>query len=252
MPIPDAAHLNFIETEIRSYWETSRGKPIYLAELGSRFTKRFQSIRKLYDESLRDLIENHLGDKIVVVAHPEISQRVAAAPIENREEAANAVINFSTHRGSSSDELDVFRVQNAVIFAFQQKLGPNEKVFLRVARPFHFTVSCNNPDIKNYYEIDRVADFAYPRPRKVSELEHHEISVLKNIIQDWLSSRSIPFSNVYFDRPAKAEKRQDIEKSLRGPAATESALTRLLQSQPDELRKKIVIPLDIAELLSRN
>lgn len=251
-------HIDFIVDEVKSLW-LNESEPYYLNRLGVEFRKKFNTtIKDLYGKKMQDLITQNISDKICVVTHPELSQYVAAAPIENKEEALNFIIKSNQNRPATenrketkSEELDFDRVQNSIVFAFQQSVNDGEFVFIKISRPIHFVKAKENPNDLLYTLIDQEFYLPQTPPLKASDLPREVYLRLKENVTQWLRKNHIAYSRVYFDG-ANYDKRESGISTQIFEKNSPNALTRLMLSQSEELRHRIFIPLDIAELLSRH
>src|SRR4051794_31245591 len=109
MPLPDYTHTDFIASEVRTYYEL-HGKPIYLSELGKRFSDQFGPIQILLGINLSDLIEQKLTGIVKIIPHPTVLEKISVAPIEKAEEASKALLKANSFKDQIEEDLDINRV----------------------------------------------------------------------------------------------------------------------------------------------
>lgn len=165
-----------------------------------------------------------------------IKQRIVAAPIEHASKAQEYV------RSQSKEDTDfaIRPFRNSVLLAFQKTVNHDENVYIKTSPPSKFTVSTTSPGVdyviveKEFLEVKDTPHIA----EMLGESEKKKIS--ENIIK-WAKKHGIDVSTLLFKGKLTEKTKPEYK----------TALTRLLESQPEHIRQDVVIPLDIAEFLSR-
>lgn len=128
-------------------------------------------------------------------------------------------------------------IRRSLVHAFCWKTEECQRIFFNLKFPYDFTVSSNDA-IDGYAEIQS----CYKRNVSINNMGDDEASDLFNAIMRWKDDNKIDSSIVFF--------RQGIKQKTSEAAFNNSALKRLYDAQEEGLRKKIVIPFDIAIILS--
>jgi len=210
--------------------------PLLLANLGLRLRNQNLWPSEQADgkpQSLRQLIEAAHDPDLCIVR-----DRSAPAYIAVTTAAAKPMMERYIERRSQTKAAipDLEALPLSVLLAFCVQAEPGERVFLHRSPPFKYQIlSADDAAPTEYVEVDQ----RYRRPglkvSPVSELSASDRLDLQTKIAAWSRDKNIPVEGLYRDAVNK----------------NSNALERLLAAQRPGLAAKIVIPGDIALLLSR-
>lgn len=249
-------YIDFIKNEILSNFNLNK-KPVYLSTLGESFSKKFGSARHTLLMPLRDFIYNNVRG-VEIISHPYVKQKVVIVP-EGEVDLAQRFIGFPLSEEICPNEggvkegkkVDINRVQNAILIAFQKKVDPGMSVYVKISRPVQFSVLEKNPDDKLFIEIRKdLLRPCYPQ-KKAHQLSGEEADRVRDSISEWVLENSINIEDIYFDGRGGRRSSLVPERRQGSKNNIENALTRLFEAQSEDVRRSVVIPLDIAEFLSR-
>ncbi len=133
-----------------------------------------------------------------------------------------------------------------VLLAFCIRGNEEQPVFLTRRPPFRFTL-VEPADAQSYFVIP--PEFRLPglHLRAAAQMPSNEIAALGTTIERWAAERGVDLSALT-KAAAEAERGPGEEPT----AGTLSALDRLIAAQRPNLRSDLVVPADIAALLSRH
>lgn len=209
--------------------------PLLLSDLGSRLRRQALWPAKGDERSLglRELIEAAHDPDLCVVRDRNSPAYVAVTTAAAR----SIVEQFIERRSQATTTVpDLEALPRSVLLAFCIQVQAGEHVFLDKLPPFRYEIGSREKIRPEQVEVDE----RYRRPGLkiggLSELNASDRLDLQTKIATWSRDKNIPIE--YFYRSAAAKKPLN-------------ALERLFASQPPGLAGRIVIPADIALLLSR-
>lgn len=236
-------YIDFIFDSVTSSYN-ERNVPMYLSELGECFLKKFGSPRSILGRGLREFITEHVSG-VKIYSDKIIKQKILVYPSE-----AN-IETIKSQQDGDVDSIDISRVQNAVTIAFRKSVSDGKSVFIKIKRPINYIIEESGKNISDYIEIEKEFMCSSVSQGKISEIPDVEASELKVKIEKWINKHGISVSDIYFNI-GRSDNIGARVSEAQGPFLTgESALARFCNLQQLELRRKIIIPLDIAEYLSR-
>jgi len=185
-----------------------------------------------YAGGLREFIESKGADELVILRDRNSPAYVAVATVANR----TVVEQWIENRSQATTVVpDLDALPRPLLLAFCVHIETNQTVYVRRIPPIRF-------EVVPPAEIDQdfvVVDERYRRPglrlTDVSDLSVSDRLDLQRRIATWSKDKNVPIEFFY-----KAAGRKPS-----------TALERLLAAQPSGLAEKIMIPADIALLLSR-
>jgi hypothetical protein len=219
---------------VEHYERTS--SPFLLADLGSRLVK--QKLWPLREtggktQNLRQYIEAAHDPDLCIVRDQNSPAYVAVTTAL----AKPIVETWIERRGQTTTTIpDLDALPRSVLFAFCVQAESGQRVFLQRSHPFKYeTCSPEDANLEQCVEVDD----RYRRPglrvSSLTDLSASDRLDLQTRIAAWSRDKVIPLEVFY-------------HAAARRPS---NALERLLAAQPSGLAEKIVIPGDIALLLSR-
>jgi hypothetical protein len=221
----------------RTHYQDS-DEPIYLAGLG--MTLRNQSLWPIDGEkrSLKDWLTT-LEPELRVVQNERSPARVAIVTPE-KAELVEALLLDLNHSHL------VNTLVRSVLLAFVVRGDEDAPVFLARRPPFKYTLV--KPDnLEDFHTIS--AEFRIPglKLTAVSKMAASEVGKLGSNIQRWADTNRIKLETL-----TKAAAQAQLAPLDEVAVGTMSALDRLLAAQRPEVRAGLVVPADIAVLLSRH
>jgi|SRR5665213_208616 len=209
--------------------------PLLLSDLGSRLRKAdLWPSGGIDGKPLRQYIDS-AGDPDLVIVRDKSSPAYVAVATAATSEIVEQWIARRVHAATVIPNLD--ELPRAVILAFCVEADRDQSVYLSRFPPFRYETS--KPEYVDPQQSVQVEE-KYRRPGlKISNL--NELSAtdrldLQTRIASWSRDKNIPIETFYKPAPKKGA----------------NALERLLAAQPSGMAGKIVIPGDIALLLSRS
>lgn len=223
----------FIREKVKEHYsETSR--PLWLAALGAKVAQAPRDVALPDDVRLSEFIASNLNDELVLIRSKADTKIVAVADIAHSELVDTAM------NGETSGVLvgGAPSVPHALRVAFCTSVPAGKRVFFRTAPPFRYIIDDNAPD-KSFIEIE--AGYRLPETRVTKDvgLPEDVESQLRAKIADWMHDKQLP-------QDAFAARAKDADR------AAETALERLVRAQEPAVRRRLVLPADIAVLLSKS
>jgi hypothetical protein len=228
-----------LKTKVREHYAASLS-PLLLSHLGSDIEKNGawwpkdkgqRSLKQLIVETCApdlEIIWDKKSPAYVAVVTPEVKANVETQ-IEQR---------FATKETAIVRLEDIAR---PVLLAFCIDVK-NKPVYVRRSRPFRYEVGIPSAETVNEFIL---VDAEYRRPglridnpTRVAQTDKRD---LENLIQKWAAVHQ-----VQIDQFLKLE--QDDKEVQEGG---KTALDRLIAAQPPDITNRILIPADIAQVLSR-
>lgn len=237
--------VDFLKNKIDSHYESS-STPLYLSSLGYFIHSHIGvHLQRQFKIGLKNIIYNYLPEDYVLVQHPTIPQKIAVAKDHNQETVKQQVgaspnPDFPALTSSSASS----HPTNAVALAFQVLPEAGSEVYLKTEPPIFYQVSQVAP-APPFVIIDRDLSLQKEKPKYWSQLPEDEKNKIKDYIDIWCQRHNIHPDNLYI------RKMRRTDKSKGSAESAVNALERLINAQDESLRSRMLIPADIAELLSR-
>ena len=230
-----------IVERVRAHYEKS-SQPLLLSNFGKAL--RVEGIWPIEgeDRNLSSVIES-ISPRVKIFRDPQASAYVVIVP-DGKEDIAESAIRMR------KDRFFLLGLPRSVVVAFLKKTIGKDKIFVRTKAPFRYVVAetVDDPEfvpVEEKYKIDDVY------MESVGDLDELVLRRLAENIKAWADEKSVPLEAFYQrDRPPEGS-------SFEKEPATEplpiglTALERLQAAQSSDVAGKMVIPLDIALLLSR-
>ena len=226
--------LQAISTVVRQHYETS-SSPLLLASLGSTLRKSgLWPENGLPTKNLREFIERGGNPNLCIVRDPNLTARIAVS-----DEAHLAQVKQQlAQRLKVESRLDLGKIPRSVLLAFCVNQEPDRSVFLKKTPPHFFRLQApTEQETHSFWEISprfRIPNLRLTDSSKLSDLDRTK---LEERILSWSAEAGVPLSDF---------------QTYRSPSRSGTALRRLIDAQSEEIRKKLLIPADIAILLSEN
>lgn len=205
--------------------------PLLLSTLG-------QELRKdgLWPENanlnLRSVITSQPDSGLHIVRSALSSAKIAVTDDANKEKVEALIGGTRTEQAVSLGNLP-----RSLLLAFCTKIAPGEPLYLHRSRPHRFQSVPPDPEqIEQFWVIDPKSRLEIGEFSSVAELDMGAQLKLQTSIRDWLKEQGIT-EGILSARPKAT--------------LASSALARLIDAQPEHVRRSLVIPADIALLLSR-
>jgi hypothetical protein len=217
------------------------GTPILLSTIGVAFRKEFDNFKKLYgNTTLGDFIRSHLSTELRFPESREAGPRAAVEPIPNSDRPIKRSSPQTAARRFAHEGLQSY--PGALVIAFCLKPSEDTDVYFSIQPPFRYTeIPARDPAPgQNYRLIERELRIG----KRSADLTSEDMALLNDRIAKWLSGTGMDSTFRHGGRPSRVA-------PLVSPAAT-NALSRLMEAQRPEVREKLLIPGDIAELLSKH
>jgi hypothetical protein len=223
-------------------------EPLLLSQFGK--TLRVEGLWPVDSESrsLREVIES-LKPDVDVVRDPTA---VAYAIVVDKDH---------THIAESAIKArhDIAFLRNlprSVVIAFLTKKPDDAPVYLQTKSPFKYRVTAEPPSDEFILVDDEFRIGEIGVVEAITDLSQPNRERLSASIRGWASKHNMTLDRFYKRDTALVErnapqKRDYIEASASGLSKGTTALERLQAAQTDDIRERIVIPLDIALILSR-
>lgn len=213
-------------------------EPLYLASVGQSLRVRALWPIEGETRSLRGWLKS-LEPDIRVLQDETNLARVAIAP-PNKAESVNA--SFTSLRAAEF----LSSLARPVLLAFVVRGEEEKPVFVTRRPPFKYTV-VPPADRAVYHVIAPEYRLAGMRLAAVAKMPADDVRRLAETIQRWALANGVALETLTRE-VAEAEMPVPDEVAL----GTMSALERLVAAQRPDLRHQVVIPADIAALLSRH
>lgn len=206
-----------------------KSSPLWLAFLGSNIPPDLMPEGRLGEEL--EMIEG-----LTLARDPERPQRIAVCREEDKDDVERVI------RGESVPASEVVpqwykRIYYSIIAAFTVETADNEDVYIKNAKPYKYLRLPKGGEGGN-------DNILIPSSLRRPGADYKEDGVLYSNIQQWAQQNGIPFDALL--RPsAKVVTAGDFD------SEAANALSRLIALQQRDVRDKLLIPADIAEILMK-
>lgn len=193
---------------------------LYLSQVGTALRKENIDCKKL-----QSVINN--SEKYIVVRHPYIKEKIAVAKKEEEEKIL--------HLLQETDNDFFASLPRAFVYAFCQSTEKSTYLSLDFPVKFHSEQDgkLSRKEVPSKYKIDTEG-------YTLDELPSEKQDKLKNNIEEWCAVYNIDLASLRLTRKESIKKKADI--SFLKKYLSEDIIN-LIEAQPDDVRKKMVIPL---------
>jgi hypothetical protein len=228
----EATILEFIDRE-----HGRTGRPVLLSQVGTDFSVKFGQFRKFYPLSLSAYIREHLSEKLHFPPGQETGPGAAVEPV-----SVHHIGSSSTDTGAApfpDDQLD--RYPRSLVIAFCLKPTDATDVYYSLDPPFRYhEIPAHDPAPGPRY---RLIEKELRIGKRFVDLTANDRIFLTKRISDWIRQNDL--DTIITHRKTKSS----TYTSTTPHHSNMTALQRLIQAQPTELRERLLIPADIAAIL---
>lgn len=224
--------LEKIRTVVAEHYQAD-SSPFLLANLGAKLRKTFGENVLPQGMTLLSFIERAGDPNLLIVRDKQSPAYVAITTAATR----SIVEDWIDHRKqAASAPTDLDELPRSVLIAFCVPIQPNDLVFIRKSPPFKYEIrakgAASDPELIEIEDRYRRPGLKISNP---SDLAAGDRLDLQTKIASWIRDKNVPIGKVNLA----------IKKSA-------NALERFIAAQRDGVAEKILIPGDIAVLLSRH
>lgn len=238
MPIPPDEFQQKIKDRVRGHYAANR-TPLLLAHLGVEIERNDEWPNDRGQRNLKQLIAETCAPDLQIVSARRSPAYVAVVTPEVRADVEAQIADRFANKEPGLVRLE--EIVRPVLLAFCVK-AQNQPVYIKRTRPFRYEVGSIPPGPATDYIL---VEPEYRRPGLRIDHPHllplSDRKDLESLIQKWAAVHGVQveqFSNVDHDENEPSE-------------AGRTALDRLLTAQPADIARRIMIPADIAQILSR-
>lgn len=228
-----------VKEVVRAHYASNR-TPFLLAHLGLKIEELQVWPSDRGQRSLKQLITETCGPDLQIVWDRKSPAYIAVVTPDVRSDVEAQIAKRLGDQGAVQVRLE--DIARPVLLAFCVNVQ-NEAVYIRRTHPFRYDVGA--------IPADRAADYILVEPefrRPGLRIDHpHQLLLsdrrdLEGLIQKWAAVHGVEIDQ--FSKLDQEEK--DATES-----GGKTALDRLLSAQPSDLAQRMMIPADIAQILSR-
>jgi hypothetical protein len=238
MPVSPGEFKEKITAIVRAHYARNRA-PLLLAYLGAEIEKANLWPEDRNGRNLRQLIVDYGGSDLEIVRDKRSPAYIAVVTPDMRADVEAQIAQRDTNEAANARMEDIAR---PVLLAFCVQVHGDAPVYVRRARPFRYQVGSVLPDEASDYVV---VESEYRRPGlrvdRPNLLKLADRRDLENRIQRWA---------VIHDLKIEQFSRHELDDNEVAEAG-KTALDRLLAAQPQDVTQRIMIPADIAQILSR-
>ena len=238
MPIPPDEFQQKIKDRVRAHYAANQ-TPLLLAHLGAEIEKHDEWPTDRGQRNLKQLITETCAPDLQIVWDRRSPAYIAVVTPEVRADVEAKITDRFADKHPVPVRLE--EIVKPVLVAFCVNVH-NQPVYIKRTRPFRYEVGSIPPDRATDYIL---VEPEYRRPGL--RIDHpHLLSFsdrkdLESLIQKWAAVHGVQVEQ--FSRIDQDEK-EPLE-------AGRTALDRLLAAQPPDVAQRLMIPADIAQILSR-
>jgi hypothetical protein len=238
MPIPPDEFQQKIKDKVRTHYAATR-TPLLLAHLGAEIEKHDEWPNDRGQRNLKELITETCAPDLQIVRNRRSLAYIAVVTPEVRADVEAQIAERFADKDSVPVRLE--EIVKPVLLAFCVNVQ-NQPVYIKRTRPFRYEVGSIPPDRATDYIL---VEPEYRRPGlRVDHpglLPLSDRRDLESLIQKWAAVHGV-----------EVEQFSRIDQDEKEPSeAGRTALDRLLTAQPPDVAKRMMIPADIAQILSR-
>jgi hypothetical protein len=238
MPISPDEFQQKIKEKVRAHYAANR-TPLLLAHLGAEIEKGDEWPTDRGQRNLKQLISETCAPDLQIVRDRRSPAYIAVVTPEVRADIEAQIADRLADKDAPTVRLE--DIAKPVLLAFCINV-PDEPVYIKRTRPFRFEVGSIPPDRATNYIL---VEPEYRRPGlridRLQLLPSNDRKDLESLIQKWAAVHGV-----------QTEQFSRIDQEEKQPSeAGRTALDRLLTAQPPEVAERMMIPADIAQILSR-
>jgi hypothetical protein len=223
-----------IRQMVIKHYEPSDARPLLLADLGLALRKQnLWLANEQGGKSLRQVIEDAADPDIVIVRDQYAPARIAVTTGAAKPKVEAAI---ESRRATTSEIPDLDLLPHSFVLAFCKRSNDGSSVFLRNAPPFKFEVTKPTEETADQFIEVEERYRTLAKVTSVSDLTAMERLDVQKRIASWCRDKGISIRRFY-----RATEKHHT-----------NALTRLIAAQPSGLAGRILIPGDIALILSQH
>jgi hypothetical protein len=238
MPIPPEEFQERIKTIVRNHYAANR-TPLLLAHLGVEIEREQAWPSDRGRRSLKQLINECASPDLQIVWDKRSPAYIAVVTPDVRGDVETQIAERLGNNRVASVRLE--DLARPVLLAFCVDVH-NETVYIRRSRPFRYEIGTLSADRASEYII------VEPEYRRAGlRIDHLQLLALSDRrdlegrIQKWAAVHGLQVEQ--FSRLNQDEKET--------PEIGKTALDRLLAAQPQDVAQRLLIPVDIAQILTR-
>lgn len=214
---------------------SSKSTPLLLSALGKMVQeKHLWQGDELERKRLREVIEEANDPDLVIVRDPSFPAYVAVATSASKENVQQFIERRSRARTTVPD---IGALPRSLVLAFCVKVEQGQRVFLRKSPPYKYTTEISDGESPELYWV---IDERYRRPglrvTDIEKLAEPDRLDLQTKIATWSRDNDVQLEKLYKPLPTRHA----------------NALQRFLSAQPPGIVEKLLIPGDIALILSQH
>jgi hypothetical protein len=238
MPIPPDEFQQKIKDRVRAHYAANQ-TPLLLAHLGAEIEKHDEWPTDRGQRNLKQLITETCAPDLQIVRDRRSPAYIAVVTPEVRADVEAKITDRFADKLPIPARLE--EIVKPVLLAFCVNVH-NQPVYIKRTRPFRYEVGSIPPDHATDYIL---VEPEYRRPGL--RIDHPNLlplsdrKDLESLIQKWAAVHGVQVEQ--FSRIDQDEK-EPLE-------AGRTALDRLLAAQPPDVAQRLMIPADIAQILSR-
>ncbi len=238
MPIPLDQFQQKIKDRVRAHYAADR-TPLLLAHLGLEIERNDEWPTDRGQRNLKQLITETCTPDLQIVRAPRSPAYIAVVTPEVRADVEAQIANRFAEENAGPVRLE--EIVKPVLLAFCVNVQ-NQPVYIKRTKPFRYEVGSIPPDRATDYIL---VEPEYRRPGLRIDNPHllslNDRKDLESLIQKWAAVHAIQVEQ--FSRIDR-DKKEPLE-------GGRTALDRLLGAQSPDVAQHMMIPADIAQILSR-
>lgn len=221
--------------------------------------KVYSAIKRIYASSKKPLLLSTLGyalrnegcaiaggikgfineiDGFVTVQHPDIKEKIAISTTDEAEETLSLLLNTKAHDSDADMYLDkIASLHRNALLAFCA--NTHEDSYLSTIFPFKFYHA--NKINNNLKLITKEQKKEIYIPSNISRLSPEDARTLYETIESWCASSTLDIGIF------KNKEKQHNIKNSNAVYKISSEISLFIECQPDDVKKKIVIPMCFLE-----
>lgn len=223
-----------IRTIVAEHYQKAEATPLLLSHLGKLLRdKKLWPPEGNADGSLKTFLESAGDPDIIVVRDPQARAYIAVTDPANRERV-EGIIQSRTR--STTEGIDLNRLPKFLLRAFCVRQEAGKPVYLGKTMPHQYVLTEPSPEkADEFWRIEEKYRLPGVRIDSVEKLPDRFRRPLLQRLELWSADAGVKLNSLYLPQN-------------RGT----NALQRLLEAQPSDIVGKLLIPADIALLLSEH
>lgn len=234
MPIPSEDFPNRLITIVREHYARTR-TPLLLAHLGVRIEKEDLWPEDRGQRSLKQLINERCGSALSIIFDRRSPAYVAVVTPDVRADVEEQMAKRLGDKETIPVRLE--ELARPVLLAFCINVQ-NQHVYIRRTRPFRYEIGQLPVEVATEYVLIE-PEYRKPglRVEHLNQLPTSDRRDLENLIQKWAIVHSLDVAQF-------SQEKEAIDSG-------KTALDRLMAAQPPDIAHRLLVPADIASVLSK-